>query len=98
MYILYGSYIRYIIYEPYTGIDMKLPKIAKEGKPARLTLSIPESDVTLLDNYAKFYEDIYKEPIKQNELIRHILKHYIESDKDFLKFQNTIAIKHAEAA
>ena len=65
---------------------MRVPRLVKEGKKVRLTLSIPESDLALVTEYARFYKIIYDEEIKENDLIVHTIKTCMEADKDFMTY------------
>lgn len=72
---------------------MKLPKFTRTAKTIRITISMPESEADLIAEYATYYAKIHKEPIPHGELSRHIIKTFIDSDKEFLKFHRSNVTK-----
>ncbi len=66
-------------------LNMKLQKIAKEGKSTKLTITLPENELAAIHRYAKYYEDTYNESVDESEIVRNIIKRFIESDKKFSK-------------
>ncbi len=69
---------------------MRVPRLKKEGKKVRVTLSITESDLALVKEYARFYEIIYDEEIKDYDLIVHTVKTCMEADKEFINYLDKI--------
>ena len=72
-------------------LNMRLHKIQQPGKSKRLTISLPENELDNINKYAEYYEHIYKEPVRENELIRNMICDYISSDKDFTKWKKKSA-------
>jgi hypothetical protein len=66
---------------------VKLPRIQPAGKTIKITFTIPEKEADLIADYANYYTSIYNETLPHGELARHIIKTFINSDKEFLKFQ-----------
>ena len=77
---------------------MKLPKITQAGKSVRKTFSLPENESDAIAAYATFYASTHKEAVQESELIRYIVKHYIESDKDFTKYQKGASVSNINTA
>ena len=77
---------------------MRVPRLLKEGKKVRLTLSIPESDLALVKEYATFYKLIYDDEIKENDLIVHTVKTCMEADKEFINYLDKIVHGKKESA
>jgi len=69
---------------------MKLQRIVKPGKKVKLPLSLPESDLDVLRQYAKFYKITYGEEIKDTELAVHIITDYLKTDEDFVTYLSDV--------
>lgn len=65
---------------------MKLKKIAKPEAVERLTVSITESTMTLLEGYMHYYAEKYGTPVERSRLVEEILKEFITTDKAFMQW------------
>lgn len=64
---------------------MKLKKVTQNDPVERLAVSVKRSTMTLLDAYRAHYKATYGEEIEKSELVEHILKEFISTDRDFMK-------------
>lgn len=70
---------------------MKLPKITKSQKQERLSLSIPDTLMAQIDAYMQYYASHYGQEVNRQEIARHILEVFIESDKDFKRWASSLS-------
>lgn len=70
---------------------MKLPRINKPQKQERLSLSVPDTLVTQMDAYAQYYEVHYGQEVTRQDIAKHILEVFIDSDKDFKRWMGNLA-------
>jgi hypothetical protein len=64
---------------------MKLKKKNLSQQSRSEKISLPGDVAELLDEYAKYYLNTYREPIPTNELIVEMLSVFMKSDRDFMK-------------
>lgn len=71
--------------------NMKLPRITKPQKQERLSLSVPDTLVAQMDAYAQYYGAHYGQEVTRQDIARHILEVFIDSDKDFKRWMGNFA-------
>jgi hypothetical protein len=64
---------------------MKLKQIAKVEPMTRLTVSVSESTMKLLEAYLERYTEVYGGPIEKSKLVEEMLREFMTSDKSFMK-------------
>jgi len=65
---------------------MKLKKVTKNDPIERLAVSVHQSALDLLARYQAHYKATYGEEIERSHLVEEMLRDYMESDKDFMKW------------
>jgi hypothetical protein len=65
---------------------MKLKKVTKNDPIERLAVSVHQSVLDLLERYRSHYKATYGEEIERSHLVEEMLRDYMESDKDFMKW------------
>jgi hypothetical protein len=68
---------------------MKLKKVTKNDPIERLAVSIHQSTMDMLARYQAHYKATYGEEIERSHLVEEMLRDYMESDKDFVKWQSS---------
>lgn len=68
---------------------MKLDKIPQTGKPKKIASTYPADEAEAVALYAKFYKETYGHDVKESELVRYIVKSFLDSDKDFQKYRKS---------
>jgi hypothetical protein len=68
---------------------MKLKKVTKNDPIERLAVSVHQSALDLLARYQAHYKATYGEEIERSHLVEEMLRDYMESDKDFMKWHAT---------
>ena len=68
---------------------MKLAKIPEAGKPKKIASTYPADEAAEVALYSKYYKEIYGSEVKDSELVRYIVKSFIENDKDFQKYKKS---------
>lgn len=64
---------------------MKLPKITNNDPLVARRISLHQSVIDLCDAYRDAYEIAHGEELSTTELLEHVLKQAIESDKVFMR-------------
>lgn len=70
---------------------MKLKKVTHVDPVERLAVSVRHSTMVKLEAYRAHYKETYGEEIEKSELVEHILKEYITTDRDFMKATKTVS-------
>jgi hypothetical protein len=65
---------------------MKLKKIAKPEAVERLTVSVTESTLALLEGYMRYYTEQYGTPVERSRLVEELLKEFMTTDKAFMQW------------
>lgn len=65
---------------------MKLKKVTKNDPIERLAVSVHQSTLDLLARYQAHYKATYGEEIERSHLVEELLRDYMETDKDFMKW------------
>lgn len=65
---------------------MKLKKVTKNDPIERLAVSVHQSVLDLLERYRSHYKATYSEEIERSHLVEELLRDYMETDKDFMKW------------
>lgn len=69
---------------------MKIKKISQKDPTLRITYTLKQSTLKMLEAYQAYYEAAYKEPIEQRALVEEMLTAFASSDKDFVKFKEEL--------
>lgn len=65
---------------------MRLKKKEKASQRRIEKIVLSGKTLLCLDNYARYYEETYKEKIKSSDLMVEMLAAFMQSDRDFLKW------------
>lgn len=65
---------------------MKLPRVTTNDPVERLPISVRKSTADLLEAYRTRYKQQYGDAIEKSALVENILRMFIQSDKDFMKW------------
>lgn len=66
---------------------MKLKPKLKLQSPRKEKIFLDGSLAASVDAYAKYYEDTYKEKMEVSEMLTEMLKAFLKSDRDFIKWK-----------
>ena len=69
---------------------MKLAPLPVHETSVKLALSVKKSTNELLTEYQSCYEQAYGQSVTQRDLIESMLLSFIDSDKSFLKWQQSV--------
>lgn len=65
---------------------MKLSRVTSSDPLERLTASVRKSTAEMLGAYQQRYQQVYGDEIDKSKLVDELLRGFMLSDKDFLKF------------